>query len=195
MPRTPCSSAFPIRRLTRWRRRISAAAPLTRGWRNWAMRRSMPCVRKLRCRRLSRMVLAAWHSLLAAWPMPRRACLVRRSPVSVPAGVQAVRCRVCRSAVATCASSMLSRACASTATRASFVPPTFATAPTSCFGASRDERPRGSLARVFPVRFAPVAAPFPRLRHRFHSTTQRLTYLQRRPHRCRWRRQDLGRAG
>ena len=70
-----------------------------------------------------------------------------------------------------------------------------ATAPTSCFGASRDERPRGSLARVFPVRFAPVAAPFPRLRHRLHSTTQRLTYLQRRPHRRRWRRQDLGRAG
>ena len=23
------------------------------------------------------MVLAAWHSLLAAWPLPRRACLVR----------------------------------------------------------------------------------------------------------------------
>lgn len=49
------------------------------------------------------------------------------------------------------------------------------TAPTSCFGASRDGRAHGSLARVFPVRFAPVAAPFPRLRHRFHSTTQRLT--------------------
>ena len=36
-------------------------------------------------------------------------------------------------------------------------------------------RARGFLARVFPVGFAPVAAPFPRLRHRFHSTTQRLT--------------------
>ncbi len=46
---------------------------------------------------------------------------------------------------------------------------------TSCFGASRDGRAHGSLARVFPVRFASVAAPFPRLRHRFHSTTQRLT--------------------
>ena len=33
------------------------------------MRRSMPFVRRLRCRRLSRMVLAAWRSLPAAWPM------------------------------------------------------------------------------------------------------------------------------
>lgn len=43
------------------------------------------------------------------------------------------------------------------------------------FGASRDGHAHGSLARVFPVRFASVAVPFPRLRHRFHSTTQRLT--------------------
>lgn len=50
-----------------------------------------------------------------------------------------------------------------------------ATEPASCSAASRDGRVCGFLARVFPVRFAPVAAPFPRLRHRFHSTTQRLT--------------------
>ena len=42
--------------------------------------------------------------------------------------------------------------------------------------AAADSRAHGFLARVFPVGFAPVAAPFPRLRH------------------C-WRRQDLGRAG
>lgn len=65
--------------------RISAVAPLTLGWPSWATRRSMPCARRLRCRRLSRMVLAAWRSLPAAWPMPRRACPVRRPPVSVPA--------------------------------------------------------------------------------------------------------------
>lgn len=53
--------------------------------------------------------------------------------------------------------------------------PISATEPASCSGASRDGRAHGSLARVFPIRFAPVAAPFPRLRHRFHSTTQRLT--------------------
>ena len=34
---------------------------------------------------------------------------------------------------------------------------------------------RALLVRTFPVRFASVAAPFPRLRCRFHSTTQRLT--------------------
>ena len=34
---------------------------------------------------LSRMVLAAWRSLPAAWPMPRRACRVRRSVVALPA--------------------------------------------------------------------------------------------------------------
>ena len=130
---------------------------------------------KLRCRRLSRMVLAAWRLPPAAWPMLRRACRVRRSPVSVPAGAQAVRCRVCRSAVATCAFSMPSRVCASIATKVSFEQLISATAPTSCFGASRDGHAHGSLARVFPVRFAPVAVPFPRLRHRFHSTTQRLT--------------------
>ncbi len=43
------------------------------------------------------------------------------------------------------------------------------------FATSRDGRAHGSLARVFPVRFASVAAPFPRLRRRFHSTTPRLT--------------------
>lgn len=51
---------------------------------SWATRRSMPCARRLRCRRLSRMVLAAWHLLPAAWPMPRRACRVRRSAVALP---------------------------------------------------------------------------------------------------------------
>lgn len=70
---------------------------------------------------------------------------------------------------------MLSRVCASIATKVSFEQLISATAPTSCFGASRDGHAHGSLARVFPVRFASVAAPFPRLRHRFHSTTQRLT--------------------
>ena len=34
-----------------------------------------------------------------------------------------------------------------------------AIAPTSCFGASWDRHAHGSLARVFPVRFASVAAP------------------------------------
>lgn len=63
----------------------TAVAPLTLGWPSWATRRSMPCARRLRCRRLSRMVLAAWRSLPAAWPMLRRACPVRRSVVSVPA--------------------------------------------------------------------------------------------------------------
>ena len=135
---------FPIRRSTRWRRRISVAVPLTRGWPSWATRRSMPFVRRLRCRRLSRMVLAAWHSLPAAWPMPRRACPIHRSPVSVPAGARTVRCRVCRSVVATCASSMPSRACASTATRVSFELPTSATEPASCSGAKSWSR-RGAL--------------------------------------------------
>lgn len=66
-------------------RRISAAVPLTRGWPSWATRRSMPFVRRLRCRHLSRMVLAAWHLPPAAWPMPRRACRVRRSVAALPA--------------------------------------------------------------------------------------------------------------
>ena len=122
------------------------------------------------------LVLAAWRSLPAAWPMPRRACRVRRSVVALPASAWAVRYRACHSVVVTCAFSMPSRVCASIATKASFEQLISATAPTSCFGASRDGRAHGSLARVFPVRFAPVAAPFPRLRHR-------------------WRRQDLGRAG
>lgn len=111
----------------------------------------------------------------AAWPMPRRACRVRRSPVSVPAGARAVRCRACHSAAATYASLTPSRVCASIATKVSFELPTSATEPASCSAASRDGRAHGFLARVFPVRFASVAAPFPRLRHRFHSTTQRLT--------------------
>lgn len=84
MPRTQCSNVFPILRLIRWHRRTSVAVPLTRGWPSWATRRSMPCARRLRCRRLSRMVLAAWHLLPAAWPMPRRACRVRRSAVALP---------------------------------------------------------------------------------------------------------------
>ena len=45
----------------------------------------------------------------------------------------------------------------------------------ACSATSRDGRAHGFLARVFPVRFASVAAPFPRLRRRFHSTTPRLT--------------------
>ena len=108
-------------------------------------------------------------------PMPRRACPIHRSPASVPAGARTVRCRACHSAAATFASLMPSRVCASIATKVSFEQPTFATEPASCSGASRDGRAHGSLACVFPVRFAPVAAPFPRLRCRFHSTTQRLT--------------------
>lgn len=84
VPRTQCSNVFPILRLIRWHRRTSVAVPLTRGWPSWATRRSMPCARRLRCRRLSRMVLAAWHLLPAAWPMPRRACRVRRSAVALP---------------------------------------------------------------------------------------------------------------
>lgn len=84
MPRIQCSSAFPIRRSTRWHRRISVAVPLTHGWPSLATPRSMPCARRLRCRRLSRMVLAAWRSLPAAWPMPRRACRVRHSAVALP---------------------------------------------------------------------------------------------------------------
>lgn len=67
------------------RRRIFVAVPLTRGWPSWATPRSMPCARRLRCRRLSRMVLAAWRLLPAVWPMPRRACRVRRSVVALPA--------------------------------------------------------------------------------------------------------------
>lgn len=79
------SSAFPNRRLTRWHKRTSVAVPLTRGWPSWVTPRSMPCARRLQCRRLSRMVLAAWHLLPAVWPMPRRACRVRRSVVALPA--------------------------------------------------------------------------------------------------------------
>lgn len=135
---------FPIRRSTRWRRRISAAVPLTRGWPSWATQRSMPCVRRLRCRRLSRTALMAWRLPPAAWLMPRRACPIHRSPVSVPAGARTVRCRVCRSVVATCASSMPSRACASTATRVSFELPTSATEPANCSGAKSWSR-RGAL--------------------------------------------------
>lgn len=45
----------------------------------------------------------------------------------------------------------------------------------SCSAASQSGAKRALLVRTFPVRFAPVAAPFPRLRHRFHSTTRRLT--------------------
>lgn len=82
---TQCSSAFPILRLTRWHRRTSVAVPLTRGWPSWVTPRSMPCARRLRCRRLSRMVLAAWRLPPAAWPMPRRTCRVRRSVVALPA--------------------------------------------------------------------------------------------------------------
>lgn len=63
----------------------SVAVPLTRGWPSWVTPRSMPCARRLRCRRLSRMVLAAWRSLPAALPMSRRACRVRRSVVALPA--------------------------------------------------------------------------------------------------------------
>ena len=83
--------------------------------------------------------------------------------------------RACHSAAATCAFSMPSHACASIATKASFEPPISATAPASCFAARWGGCAHGSLVLTFLVRFAPVAAPFPRLRHRFHSTTQRLT--------------------
>lgn len=58
---------------------------VTRGWPSWVTPRSMPCARRLRCRRLSRMVLAAWRLPPAAWPMPRRTCRVRRSAVALPA--------------------------------------------------------------------------------------------------------------
>ena len=61
----------PILRLTRWHRRTSVVVPLTRGWPSWVTPRSMPCARRLRCRRLSRMVLAAWRLPPAVWPMPR----------------------------------------------------------------------------------------------------------------------------
>ena len=120
-------------------------------------------------------VLAAWRSLPAAWPMPRRACRVRRSVVALPASAWAVRYRACHSVVVTCAFSMPSRVCASIATKASFELPTSATEPASCSGASQSGAKRALLVRTFPVRFASVAAPFPRLRCRFHSTTQRLT--------------------
>ena len=58
---------------------------VTRGWLSWATQRSMPCVRRLRCRRLSRTALMAWRLSPAAWPMPRRVCRVRRSVVALPA--------------------------------------------------------------------------------------------------------------
>lgn len=87
----------------------------------------------------------------------------------------AARCQACRSAAATYASLTPSRVCASIATKASFEQLISATEPASCSATSRDGRAHGFLARVFPVRFASVAAPFPRLRRRFHSTTPRLT--------------------
>lgn len=116
------------------------------------------------------LALAARRVADAAPSMPRPS-LSRR----LAGKRMSVRCRVCHSAAATYASSMPFRACASTATRASSEPPTSAIEPASCSGASQSGAKRALLVRTFPVRFAPVAAPFPRLRRRFHSTTQRLT--------------------
>ena len=47
--------------------------------------------------------------------------------------------------------------------------------PRLCIELIRNVGMDGISICTFPVRFAPVAAPFPRLRRRFHSTTQRLT--------------------
>mgnify|MGYP000243638934 CR=1 FL=1 len=134
------------------------------------------CVRRLRCRRLSRtalmgLALVARRVADAAPSVPHpsltRLRAGRRANRPVPSVSLSRR---------DLASLMPSRVCASIATKVSFEQPTFATEPASCSGASRDGRAHGSLACVFPVRFAPVAAPFPRLRRR-------------------WRWHDLGRAG
>ena len=69
---TPCSNVFPIRRSTRWHRRISVGRAVN-AWLAELGDATLDALReKLRCRRLSQMVLAAWRSLPAAWPMPRQ---------------------------------------------------------------------------------------------------------------------------
>lgn len=96
----------------------------------------------------------------AAWLMPRRACPIHRSPVSVPAGARTVRCRVMSLSRRDLRFFNAFPRLRITATRVSFEQLISATALTSCFGASRDRaRSRPPCSRI-PVRFAPLLRRF-----------------------------------